>query len=455
MKQHMLALLGVVLAVMVAGNLGISCFPTITPSGGDTTGGDTTGGDTTGGDTTGGDTTGGDTTGDGSGGTAALQIVKTAIPVRHDAGLYCGNDLIAFGTESASSSIVGVSYVIPSTSPTAGTAVTDSALYDNSDFAVAGRTIFLVGSASSNIAFQVAVFNVDTGTTTTIPVNQIRLASIPVAPTDPGNIRADGDYCVVICDANSVDDGKVVKVIDVSGDTPTVVSFTQNPAERVQQVDVDAASGKVVAATNDKFYVYDISNPTVAPVVIDVADGIDDVVIQMNSSYLVALNDANYPKAFLVNLANNQVVNLTDSEGTYDVAIGASKFGFFADFDADDSVGGSQRAAVGTASDATFSKAPLDQRIDGSTTNNGTIGFAGSMCVVPGGTYQNYVFLGDSYLQYSPGTTSFTVPADPNGQDTYGTPAWDVDCSSSVLGFKTAASRSSNTDTTLGYARLN
>lgn len=44
--------------------------------------------------------------------------------------------------------------------------------------------------------------------------------------------------------------------------------------------------------------------------------------------------------------------------------------------------------------------------------------------------------------------------ADPAGTDTYGTPAWDVACSSSVVGFKTAADRTQDTATTMGYVKL-
>jgi len=94
---------------------------------------------------------------------------------------------------------------------------------------------------------------------------------------------------------------------------------------------------------------------------------------------------------------------------------------------------------------------PLDQPIDGSTANNGLVGFAGGMCVTPSG---NYVFLSDWYLQYSPATAIFTVPADPDGSDSYGCPAWDVDCSDDTVGFKTAATRTSSTDKTVGYIIL-
>jgi hypothetical protein len=57
------------------------------------------------------------------------------------------------------------------------------------------------------------------------------------------------------------------------------------------------------------------------------------------------------------------------------MTIGRTKYVFFADFDDSDSIGGTQRAAMGTIPGSGFDKAPQGNRIDGSTTNNGTVGF--------------------------------------------------------------------------------
>ncbi|MBN2448402.1 MAG: hypothetical protein JXO22_16870 [Phycisphaerae bacterium] len=428
--------------------------PQLLPSGGDTTddGGTTDGGTTDGGTTDGGTTDGGTT--DGSG-TAAFTIVKTGISMRHDAALRCGTDLIAFGTGYGDSSIIGVSYIIPSTAPTAGTPVTNTELYACKGFAVGGHTIFLAGSNTASLAFQVSVFDALTGTMLkTFDAEEIRLGGIPVGADDPGHMQADGNYCVVICDENEVTDGKIIKVIDVSGAEPALIAFDQNPVDynnMVDQVAVDAATGTVVVAADDTFFVYDIAAPDVAPTQIAAPNGIGDVQMQMNGSYVIALDDQSYPQAMLVDLAGASIIQLPDGEGTFDLDIGSQTFAFYADYDSDDSSGGSQRAAVGTVPGPGFSKAAMDDYIDGSTTNNGLVGYAGSLCVVPD---DSYVFLGGWYLQYSTGGASFVVPADPEGADTYGTPAWDVDCSAKLVGFKTATTRSDNTETTVGYIIL-
>lgn len=399
-------------------------------------------------------TPGGDPGGGGGGASNPLPftIVKTDIDVRYDAGLACGDDLIAFGT----SATTGVSYILPSTNPAAATAVTNAANYDNSDFAVGNRTIFLVGHVGSGIAFQVSVYNVDVAAITqTFAVNQIRLARIPGSQRDVGNIQADGTYCVVVCDQGTVADGKILKVIDVTGGVPNLIAFATNPAAtglQVQQVAIDSTTQTVVAAANGSFYVYDITTPAAAPVQIPSPNGIGDIQMEIHGNYLIAVDNQAFPEAILVDLTTNTIRELTDAQAIFDLAIGGSIFGFFANFDANDGVGGDQRAAVGVTPGPGFTKAATGNRIDGSTTNNGTVGFAGTMSITPNG---GYVFLADPYFQYSQGNASFVVPADPNGEDPWACPAWDIDCTGNTVGFKTAGTRAATTTTKLGYIVLN
>ena len=351
------------------------------------------------------------------GGVLPFVLVKTGIDVRHDAGLECGDDLIAFGT----SATTGVSYIFPSTNPTTGTAVTSAENYDSSAFAVGGRTIFLAGHAGSGIAFQVSVYDTGTGAITqTFAVNQIRLSRIPVTQDETGNMRADGTYCVVICDQATVTDGKIIKVIDTSGGAPTLIAFATNPAAtafQVEQVAVDAATGVVVAVANDTFFVYDIANPNMVPRQIASPNGIGNLQMKIHGSYVIATDNQAFPQAILVNLATDSIIALTDAQAAAALAISEDIFGFFANFDADDSVGGDRRAAIGAIPGPAFTKAALGNRIDGSTTNNGTVGFAGTMAMRPNG---DYVFLANAYFQYSLGDASFVVPGDQNGEDPLG-----------------------------------
>ena len=448
-------------ALLLGGALLLPCVDDLANIDGTADGGTTDDGTTDDGTTDDGTTDDG-TTDDGTTtdtATAGLTIVKTNIALRHDADLECGDDLIAFGTDT----IVGVSYIVPSLAPTAGTPVPDNDLYSSKAFSVGGDTIFLVGSnavptasggsETGPLMFQVSVFDVPTAAIThTFPATDLRLANIPVGTDSAGHIRADGDYCAVRCDQNEVTDGKVLKVIDVSGAAPALIAFDVNPAETgfaLEQVDVDAATKTVVAVADDTFFIYNIDTPTAAPVQIAAPDGIGDTQIEISGNYIIAADDQGYERAILVDIAGQTTIALTEGfvSGTKSIGIGNAVFAFFADADAIDS---GQRAAVGTAPGPGYTKAALDNQIDGSTNNNGLVGFAGDLCIVPDGSY---IFMSGAYLQYSPGTAVFTVPVDPEGIDPYACPAWDIDCSSNTVGFKTAHSYAGDAES-VGYIIL-
>ena len=281
--------------------------------------------------------------------------------------------------------LTGVSYVVPSTAPTTGTAVPDGATYSSKGFAVGGKNIFLAHTNSGPTMFQVSVFNTETATTHTFSNADIRLKNIPVGQHDQGHIQADGNYCAVICDSTSVSDGKIIKVIDTSGATPAVISFSENPAGSswgVSQVAVNATLGKVIAVADDTLFVYTIATPTAAPVQIPVADGIGDTQMSTSGNYLIALDDQGYPFAFLVDLVNNTVITMADAYAAQIPAIGGTSFLFFADETAADL---GQRAAVGTVPGPGYTEAALDVYIDGSTPNNGRVGFGGQAAIVPDG----------------------------------------------------------------------
>lgn len=389
--------------------------------------------------------------GGGGGGSTPFTIVKTNIDVRHDAALRVGDDLIAFGTAAVS----GVSYIFPSMTPTTGTAVPDSAEYDSRAFAVGGSYIFLVGNPTGTMAFQVSVFHAPTATITqTFGTDDIRLCRIPASEEDPGHIQADGTLCAVVCDQNTVTDGKMVKVIDAGANPPTVTSFDMNPATgcfNIDQVAVDATTRTVVAVVDDTFYVYDVDNPAAAPAQIAAPNGVGAFQIRMRGNHIIAIDNQSFGEAFLVDIAGKSIMTPTDADAARQVAIGNAVFAFFADQDLDDRSGGGNRAAVGAVPGTTFAKPATDQFIDGSTANNGLVGYGASMSVTPSG---GYVFLSDAYLQYSTGDVSFMVPADPDGIDPYGCPAVDVDCSANTVGFKTAADRTQTTSRTVGYIVL-
>jgi len=140
-------------------------------------------------------------------------------------------------------------------------------------------------------------------------------------------------------------------------------------------------------------------------------------------------------------------VTLTDAQAIREPAIGGMTFAFFADATAEDM---EMRAAVGTVPGPGFTKAALDQYLDGYTPNNGQVGFASDVSITPDG---GYIFLSGAYLQYSTAGVSFVVPADPNGVDPYGCKAWKIDSSSNTVGFQTSMTYAGG-DKVLGYIIL-
>lgn len=409
-------------------------------------------------------------------GGTSLTFVKTAIGVRSDGGLIAGDDLIAFGTGATT----GVSFLVPSLHPTAGTPVTNNASYASTGFAVGGKWIFLAGSSSGTIPLQVNVINTAKGNTVqTFSNTQIHLNSIPASQSSPGNMRADGSYCAMICNPTVVSDGLIVKVIDVSGSAPVLKAFTPNAVSSVanyKQVAVDSASKRVIVAARDstdgkdKLYVYNITNTSAAPSIIVLPNGIDaNTQMVILNGYVMALDAHSPPQAFLVNLTTQAIIPLTDSASTTGFAqaaagcvrLGGSAFLYLAAAAAADTSGATHRVAVGTVPGPGSTKASLGQFINGSSASDGMIGFAQTAAIRPTGSF---LFLSGTgslgsgdYLQVSTGGVSFTVPPDPagvSGGDPLGLPGTDVTASTNTVAFKTGTTVASGTNTTVGYAIL-
>ena len=256
------------------------------------------------------DSTSAGSSGGSGGGSISLDVMKTSIAVQYDAGLACSDNLVVFGTGVGSDDSVGVRYVAPTTNPGDATAVPNTALYDAHDFAVSGRTVFLAGSASGGLAYRVSVFDSQSGTIlTTFESTEITLEQIASSMTDPARLRADGDYCVVICDQSKVTDGKIIKVIDVSGTTPTVTALEHNPvgfAHLIDQAVVDAETKKVVVAGDQVLFIYDLDDPTKAPTYVNVSQGIGSAPLRIEDGMLIATDGQQKPELILLDLESTK-----------------------------------------------------------------------------------------------------------------------------------------------------
>lgn len=391
--------------------------------------------------------------GDGMMGGAALNIIKTDIDVRHDAGLQCGDDIIIFGTGGFS----GVAWMRPSEGDTMAREVPNADDYRNSGFAVTGNKVCLAGGADDT--FQVTVFDADAGTINALPTTDVRLQNIPGGPLAAGNIQASGNYCICRTDDGEVDDGKHIKVIDVSGDTPVAFGFDMDVENSVDQLAIDGTTA--VAIDGDMFYVYDVSDPSAAPNIFTLSSGLGfaDVQVKLSGDYMLAgiSQDTGSRHAALINITDGTITELTDPDSGAVFGLGGDKFVYFANNSADDSLGSAFRTGVGRVPGPDNTKAPLEDFLDGSTTNNGARGFAQTTWVTPDGRYcfiAGATSLGSGeFLQYTM-NTSWTVPSDPDGSSDFGTPATDVHASNTCVAFKSGDGTTAGTSTTLGYIIL-
>jgi len=377
---------------------------------------------------------------------AQLFVVNTGIQMRADKRILAGDDIIAFGTGGFS----GVDYMIPSAGDTAGRGIPMGDTFVANGFAVAGKHIAL----QSN--FEVTIYDTATDTSTPIGQNEIRPTNTPVDQYDAGHIQGEGDFFIFRSDS-STDDGLFVKVVDVSGDTPSVISFTNNPgtsAFGVTHVMVDSDTRTAVAVADDTFLVYDIDDPAAAPAEFPIPDGISDTVPHLDGDFIIFEDNLAFGNACILQISTGTITVLTENPSAGQLAIGGDFFGYFLNRDASDSLGNASRSAGGPLSGIPGAMvAPAENFIDGSTANNGAFGYGQTMGITKNGSrwfIAGATDIGDGeYLQVSYGG-AFSLFADPTDQDAFGCRATDVSISSNTVAFKAE----NGPDTVVGYMIL-
>ncbi len=392
-----------------------------------------------------------DNAGGGGGGTgdptAGLTVVKTGIEMRHDGGIVAGDDVIVFGTGG----FAGVKYMIPSAGDTVAREIPDGDSFVAKSFVVAGKKAALTNN------FVVTIFDTETGTSNTIEESVLRRTNLPGDLYGPHHMHADGNFIVARSD-RSTDDGLFIKLIDVSDDTPAVTSFAVNPTENDSGVDyvmVDAGTNTVVAAADDSFWLYDISAPEAAPTEFPIADGISgETAPQIDGDFILFEDNQAFGNVHVLQISTGTITMLTANPSAHEMAASGGAFGYFIDADPDDSLGTQARSAIGTFSTIPGAReAAVRDFIDGSTTNNGAIGYDSTIAITDDGSL---AFIAGSqglgsgeYLQVSNGGT-FSLFPDSSGLDTYGCQGSDVNISSNVVAFKAGE----NNDVTVGYIML-
>lgn len=442
--------------------------------GGDTGTGDDGGndaGDDGGNDTgdDGGNDTGGDV--DGSGGDGgddqAPALIKTRIGFELDTSgqLLAGDDLVVYGTDD------GIYYFTPSSASaetSQGTMIPGSdQLYNYRNFVVAGKKVVLVRSTG-----KVDVFDtVSGGNPVSISGGDITLWSPPNNIDTSGHMMADGNLVATSNDTEEVDDGVAMKVIDLSGATPEVISLANPEYVTVNggsfdMVDIEATTRYVVAfgdsAGREVFFVWDLDNPDQAPVEFDLStfDGVSDFVqFNVDGNYIMYRRLFSFDTLLLdvTQAPNDFQLIAMDPEAEYaadsPIALNGGTFGFFMAEEDVDNIQGTNgvmhRSVVGTVANAPAVTMPGQL---GDLASNypqqcvyetGKQGYGSEVCVTPDG--QRIFISGDGpigdqvdYLQMSTGGdfSRFEDTDTENPALTGYVMATDVSCSETTVVFR-------------------
>ena len=417
-------------------------------------------------------------------------IVKTQIIVGNGGKIAVGDDLLVYGVgsdEDETSAFArynqpaGVHFLIPSEADlntTGGTMITGSdVLFGHRDFAVAGKKVALVRSTNA-----VSVYDTVTGELVDISPADITLHPLSVTQDSPGHMVADGHYIATINNTGfyggtAVSDGNAIKVIDVSGAVPNVISFPMPASfgenDTFDQVAIDADAMQVAALGANDLFIYDIADPTAAPTQFDFGFGTDngligqDVQIRLDGGYVIFHEDSDFdPVVSLFDITSGSVTPFIDNP-TQDgarVAIDGGRFAYFLlRENADQEEGGGStnvRSAIGTV--ATAPAATLASQLDhygfrpsvvdlsssagpvftqDDCLHSKLIGYGSRVCITPDGAY---TFLADwsspdsnfGYVHMSTGG-AFTDLADPELTTVTGSlMGSDIVCSAETVAFR-------------------
>ncbi len=201
-------------------------------------------------------------------------LVLTDINIHVMGRIESGDDLIVYTEANADGSVGNVNYIVPSAGDLTGRGIPNADDYDPNSFLVAGGKIILVGGPEGSNA--VSVYDPQTDTIDNIAAEDVTLSSVPVSNYGPGFLDVDGSLVATINNTAFVEGQELIRVIDTSGTAPTVTRFGVNPDNDhtlvPDQIHIDAETRTVVAARQipGKFWVYDLDDPTAAPMEFDV-----------------------------------------------------------------------------------------------------------------------------------------------------------------------------------------
>jgi hypothetical protein len=389
-----------------------------------------------------------------NGSPGVLDFVLTDIPVHVQGRIEVGDDLIAYTDIDANRTPSEPNYLVPSAGDTVGRGIPGGGDFDTDSFKVSGKKIILSDETSER-AFGITIFDTTDESFAPVPLEDIRLATIPIGNYAPGFIEVDGDFVVT---RNDTPDNVDVKVVNIAAATPEVIDFTVNPSEFVAMVNVDSETRTAVAASSSIFSVYDIDNPGADPVEFDVSGfgGIDDdVQFAFDEGIILYVDDSSEGVVHILDIStpgNEPQTIATPNRGTSRVILRGSHYGFLYQGPS----GQGLTAAIGVLPN-------LDPNIsDGETVfensaNGGRFGYGDTIAVAAGASVtwflggRDDIGLVNPFQRSTNRGVSYSVTPDPRSPDdnlAAGDVVTNVD--GSLLGFKHEA----NDEQFIGYLIL-
>ncbi|HWL93802.1 MAG TPA: hypothetical protein VNT79_09725, partial [Phycisphaerae bacterium] len=280
--------------------------------------------------------------------TSGFVAAVTSIPVRFDASLRVGDDLIVFGIGAVN----GVQFVVPSANPTSGTDFDGSVSYRSTGFEVVGKKIALLFDT-----FALAIYDTAADDTDVFDLTNIRASNIPFEDDEQGPLHGDGDLLVVCNDPTEVDDQINLKVVDLSQSPPTFFNLANAPgidgnsSAQISTARINAAAELVVGERNDIFYIWDLNNPSDLPTEFDLTSdgGVADAPYSFDGEHILYSDDTSDHGMKLLNVSTGGVTSLTlnpSAEGSA-AELRGDQFLYFLARDAFDSFGDVRRSAIG------------------------------------------------------------------------------------------------------------
>jgi len=272
--------------------------------------------------------------------------------------------------------------------------------------------------------FAITIYDIDTGAMETISTDDIRLVNIPIGNYVAGFYEVDGDYVVTRNDAGQVENGAIIKAIDIGNDEASVLSFS-NPGDvssgfQVSQVAVDAESLRVIAVANDTFYVYALNSPGSSPVEFDMSamGGIGDEKVAFDNGIVLYSDDTVDDLVYYLDVtdpANTPVAITVPNNGGSRFVLRDGNYGFI--YQGPASQGPTM--AIG-ALPSTAPNISDGTTVFSNSTNGGRFGYGDTLAYGGGRWYiggQDDIAASGDPFQTSATGNSWAVTADPRDPD--------------------------------------